>query len=181
MNKIHLKKSFKLSQIKPINLIAIFVILILIGIYLIFGYIKNKIMPSIFKYGSLEAKKFSSIIINDAIDKYITDTLDVEKLFLITNDNGEIKSIDFNTALINKHLTKATKSIQQSLKYIEKGDIQKVEYQADLLENYDKDALKKTGITTGKRFVFVAILFFLPILVNFIMNWFGAYGTCGIG
>ena len=163
MNKIHLKKTFKLSKIKPINLIAIFIILILIGIYLIFGYIKDKIMPSLFKYGSLEAKKFSSIIINDAIDKYITDTLDVEKLFLITNDNGEIKSIDFNTALINKHLTKATKSIQQSLKYIEKGDIQKVEYQADLLESYDEKALKNGVI----YYLNSGFIFNNPIFANF--------------
>ena len=120
MNRIHLKKSFKLSKIKPINLIAVFIMIILIGLYLIFGYIKDRIMPSIFKYGSLEAKKFSSIIINDAIDKYITSEINIEELFLITNDgNGDIKSIDFNTSLINKYLTNATKSIQQSLKYIE--------------------------------------------------------------
>lgn len=49
------------------------------------------------------------------------------------------------------------------------------------LASNDKDALKKAGVTAGKRFIFVAILFFLPILINFIMSWFGAYGTCGIG
>ena len=41
MNRIHLKKSFKLSKIKPINLIAVFIMIILIGLYLIFGYIKD--------------------------------------------------------------------------------------------------------------------------------------------
>ena len=37
----------------------------------------------------------------------------------------------------------------------------------------DKDALK--------RFIYCVILFFVPIIVNFIMNLFGVYGSCGIG
>lgn len=121
-------------------------------------------MPSIFEYGSLEAKKFSSIIINDAIDKYITDEIDTEKLFIITNDsNGEIKTVDFNTSLINKYLTKATKSIQKNLKYIEKGDIEKVEYQADLIENYDEKALKNGVI----YYLNSGFIFNNPIFANF--------------
>lgn len=49
------------------------------------------------------------------------------------------------------------------------------------LVSNDKDALKKAGMTAAKRFIFVVILFFLPIIVDFIMRLFGAYGTCGIG
>ena len=147
MNRIRLKRKFKLTKIKPINLIAIFIVAILFGIYFVFGYIKERIMPSIFKYGALEAKKFSSIIINDAIDKYISEKVDIENLFIIASTNeGEITSVDFNTSLINQYLTNATKSIQKNLKYIETGDIQKVEYQADLLENYDEKALKNSII-----------------------------------
>lgn len=44
----------------------------------------------------------------------------------------------------------------------------------------DKDALKKAGVTATKRFFFAVILFFLPIIVDFVMGLFGAYGTCGI-
>ena len=49
------------------------------------------------------------------------------------------------------------------------------------LVSNDKDAIKKATMTTAKRFIFVVILFFLPIVVDFIMRLFGAYGTCGIG
>lgn len=164
MNRIHLKRKFKLSKIKPINLIAIFIVAILVGIYFIFGYIKERIMPSIFKYGALEAKKFSSIIVNDAIDKYITEKVEVDNLFIVsTNSEGEITSIDFNTALINQYLTDTTKSIQKNLKYIENGDIQKVEYQADLLENYDKDTLKNGVI----YYLNSGFIFNNPIFSNF--------------
>ncbi len=49
-----------------------------------------------------------------------------------------------------------------------------------LVQN-DKDALKKAGVTAAKRFVYCILIFFLPIIVDFIMSLFGAYGTCGIG
>lgn len=163
MNRIKLKKKIK-HKIKPINLIAIFLIIFIIGVYLLFSYIKDRIMPSLFKYASLEAKKFSSIIINDAIDKYITDKINIDNLFIITNDNnGEIKSIDFNTALINKYLTTATKNIQKNLKYIEKGDIEKVEYKANLLDTYDEDNLKN-GII---YYLNSGFIFNNPIFANF--------------
>lgn len=49
-----------------------------------------------------------------------------------------------------------------------------------LVQN-DKDALKKAGVTAAKRFIYCVLIFFLPIIVDFIMSLFGAYGTCGIG
>lgn len=164
MSKIHLKQTFSFSKI---NLLAIFLVCILISLYLVFAYIKSRITPSIFKYGTIEAKKFSSIITNDAIDKYITKQIKSNELFTITKDsNGEIKSTDFNTALINSYLTKATKSIQKSLKYIETGDIEKVEYEADLLENYDKKTLKNGVIF----YLNSGFIFNNPIFSNFGMQ-----------
>ena len=100
----------------------------------------------------------------DAIDKYITDKIDVENLFILTNDNnGEIKSIDFNTSLINKYLTNATKSIQKNLKYVEEGNIKKVEYKADLLDSYDEKSLKNGVI----YYLNSGFIFNNPIFANF--------------
>ena len=42
----------------------------------------------------------------------------------------------------------------------------------------DKDALKKAGTTSIKRFIYCVIIFFLPIIVNFLMNLFGFYSDC---
>lgn len=49
------------------------------------------------------------------------------------------------------------------------------------LAQNDKDALKKAGNTTVKRFIYCVLLFFAPMIVEFMMSLFGAYGTCGIG
>ena len=45
----------------------------------------------------------------------------------------------------------------------------------------DKDALSKATKTTGKRIVLAMILFFIPVLVDFLFPLLGWYGTCGIG
>ena len=46
-----------------------------------------------------------------------------------------------------------------------------------LTEN-DKDAMKKAGSKALKRFVYCVLIFFVPIIVEIIMTWFGAYGNC---
>lgn len=42
----------------------------------------------------------------------------------------------------------------------------------------DKDAIKKASETAIKRFIYCVILFFLPMIVEIIMELFGAYGPC---
>ena len=36
----------------------------------------------------------------------------------------------------------------------------------------DKDALKKAGSTTVKRFIYCVIIFFLPIIIDFLLDLF---------
>ncbi len=45
----------------------------------------------------------------------------------------------------------------------------------------DKDALKKAGTTSIKRFIYCVLIFFVPLFVKLIMNIMGIYGSCGIG
>lgn len=163
MKKVHLK-SKKSLNIKLTNLIAIFIILLTTITFLVFAYIKKQIMPSIYKYGTTEATKFSNIIINSAIDKYISSQMETKKLFdIIYDTNNEIKIINLNTNLINSYTVKVAKSIQKNLKYIEQGNIQKVEYLSDLKETYDEKNLKK-GIIF---YLNAGFIFNNPIFSNF--------------
>lgn len=45
----------------------------------------------------------------------------------------------------------------------------------------DKDALKAAATKAVKRFIYCVLIFFLPIIIEFLMELFGAYGTCNIG
>lgn len=42
----------------------------------------------------------------------------------------------------------------------------------------DKDALKKAGSTSIKRFIYCVLIFFIPVVVKFIMELFGIAGSC---
>ena len=42
----------------------------------------------------------------------------------------------------------------------------------------DKEAIKKAGIKSFKRFIYCILLFFMPKFVEIIMQLFGAYGNC---
>ena len=46
--------------------------------------------------------------------------------------------------------------------------------------NQDKEQLKKSTTTAVKRLIAAIIIFFLPILINFILSLLGAYNTCGL-
>lgn len=48
------------------------------------------------------------------------------------------------------------------------------------ISQQDQDALKKAINKTLKRFIYAIILFFVPVITEFIMNLFGVYGTCSL-
>lgn len=117
--------------------------IIIVCIVLIFNFVNKKVSTVMMNYATLEAKKLSSIIINKAISKHITEKIEPEDLFTITKDsNGEIKSIDFNSSTVNKFLTETTNSVQINLRNIEKGNIDALEFSDSILVDYDKKNLK---------------------------------------
>lgn len=140
-------KKIKTKKKHFIRTLIILLIIILITSLLIIKYISKKIYPMVFKYAEIETKKFSNLIINNAISKTVTDKITPDEIFKITYDkNEEIKTIDFNTPKINKYLTKATKSIQEDIQNIEKGNINKID--KDITQKYNKKDLEKGIIYT---------------------------------
>lgn len=140
MKTVRLKKPIKIKK-STIFIFVLFLIFICVGYF--FSYLNTRGARTIMHYATMESKKISSIIINDAIDKNVTSDLDINELFIVDREDDNIKSIDFNTLAVNKFLTKATKSIQDDLKLIENGDVEKLNISLKSLENYDKANLKQ--------------------------------------
>lgn len=135
-------KKIKTKRKHFIRTLLILLILILITSLLIIKHISKIINTQFFKYAEIETKKFSNLIINNAISKTVTDKITPEEIFKITYDkNDEIKTVDFNTPKINEYLTKATKSIQEDIQDIEKGNINKID--RAITQKYKKEDLKK--------------------------------------
>ena len=143
MSKMKLKRKIRFKKNKT-NFIIYIIIALIISIFLLFKYINNRVSPLLLDYAEIESKKLSSIIVSKAINNEIAKEMTVDNLFIITkSDDGEIRTIDFNPVLVNQLLLKATTAVQTNLKYLEDGNIDKLELGDNVLINYDPDNLRQ--------------------------------------
>ena len=104
---------------KSKNFISI-LIFCLITTFVLLKIISIKVSPIIMNYAELETKKISSIVINRAVNKQLANGMDIEEMFnIVRNENGEIATIDFNPAIVNKVLNTTTNVVLINLKAIE--------------------------------------------------------------
>ena len=136
MKKIRLKKKFIIKKS------ILIIILLIISIFLALKFIDLKVNPILLDYANMEARKLSSIIINDAVGKNFK-SINIDDLFIITKDNEEIKSIDFNPIVVNQVLTNTTTLIQTNLKYLEQGKIELLNLNTNALIDYNTDKLRQ--------------------------------------
>ena len=153
MKRIRLKRKFKIK-----NSILI-ILLLIISLFISLKFINLKVNPILLDYANMEARKLSSIIINDAVSKNFK-SINVDDLFIITKDNEEIKSIDFNPIIVNQALTSTTTLIQTNLKYLEQGKIELLNLNTDALIDYNTDKLRQgiiyeipSGVIFGNSFL----------------------------
>lgn len=153
MRRIKLKKRFKIK-----NSILI-IMLLIISIFFALKFINLKVNPVLLDYANMEARKLASIIINDAINKNFNN-ISVDELFIITKEDNEIKSLDFNPIIVNQVLTNTTTLIQTNLKYLEQGKIDLLNLNTDALIDYNTDKLRQgiiyeipSGVVFGNSFL----------------------------
>lgn len=136
MRRMRLKKKKKLhSKV----LILLFIIL---GIYFSLKLLSNKITPILLNYAENETRRIANIIVSKAVDSEILEIID-DNFFLITKENGEIKSIDFDPVKLNNFLTKIIDKVQTNLKLLEHGEVDKLDLDNSELIYYDKEKLKE--------------------------------------
>ena len=121
--------------------IATLIMCVIITI-IVLKIISIRVSPILMNYAELETKKLSSIAINRAVNKQLANGMNIDEMFnIIKNDNGEIATIDFNPAIVNKVLNTTTNVVLINLKAIEEGNIDFIEL-PDILISNDKDKLK---------------------------------------
>lgn len=158
MKKIKLRKKRKFDKL---NTIIIVIILLLVSIIVLLGYINNKLSPLIFDFAELQTEKLANLIINRAVNKQVSNGIDINKLFsTIQNNNGEIQTIDFNPTIVNNVLNATTNAVYTGLKSVEQGNIDLIEIPDDIIVEYDKNKLKKgiifaipLGAVSGNAFL----------------------------
>ncbi len=159
--KARFKRKIYIIPKTRIQKFILFFFFLLFFLFLSFRFISSKASPILMEYAEMEITKLSNIIINKAISKQLVENASIDDLFIVTKDsNGEIKTIDFNSVVVNKFLSTTTSSIQLSLKQIEEGNIDLLELPDELLIHYDEKNLKKgivyeipSGVIFGNSFL----------------------------
>lgn len=142
MNKAKLKRKLNININKK-DSIVILVIFIIISLLLSFIYINKKVTPLILSVAKNETEKMATLVINNAVNNEAANSLDTDKLFtVLKSKDGTINSVDFNSSLVNRFLTKITNNIEINLRYIETGNVEKFKA-SDFLDSYDIELLKK--------------------------------------
>ena len=103
-----------------------FIFIIILSLILI-NILNKKALPLFNKYSKLETKKIISSVVNSSVTNYVKDNIDTNNLLITTKDNsGNIKSIDFNTKEVNRILTGTSKIVEENLRYLENGKLDKL-------------------------------------------------------
>lgn len=112
---MHIKRKLTL-------LFFVIVLIIILAIYLI-SIIFNDVTPVIVEYSKSEMKKIAATVINKAITNDIVEEMDLNQLFIIEKDNdNDVIMVMLDPSIINRASSKATDSVEDSLKRIELKD-----------------------------------------------------------
>lgn len=180
------KKYFVFKNRKYIfikKLIIVFIMLIMVIIFCL-KYISDKATPTLLKVGEIEATKLSNIIVNYSIGKELENNDYLDKIFVTASSNdNNIKTIDLNSAIMNKLLLSIVTSISNNLKKIESGDIDEINKNRETLASYDISKMKKGiiyEITSGALFDNALIANIgpkIPIKISLVGNITGKINT----
>ncbi len=155
-----MRKKIKMRRKRKIDKLSLYIIVIILLIMsIIMGlvFVNKKFSPVLLNYAEIETRKLSTMIINRAITKQLANGIEVDKLFnVIKNNDGDIQSVDFNPAIVNKVLSTTTNIVQLYLRAIEQGNIDLLELSDDISLDVGKEKLKKgiiyeipIGVVTG--------------------------------
>lgn len=130
--------------LKKRNVIIIIFIFLVISIIIVFNFINNRVTPLFLDLAESETERIATLIINDAVGKKVSDNLTADNLFDVSKDaKGNINTIDFNSATVNKLLAAITSSVELSLKSLEEGRGDLLNVSDSVLNRYNKKDIKK--------------------------------------
>jgi len=129
--------------LKKRDFFVLIVILIFCFMLIWFSLLNKYAKPILLDYASVETTKLSTLIINKAVENQVSNNFNFNDMVkTITNKNGEIVSVDFDTNLVNQSLVSINNTIQANLKYLEEGKLSLHDF-PDISNSYKLDEYAK--------------------------------------
>ena len=126
----------RLGFIKKKDIYVITFLLVLMCTIFIFKLLGKYVSPILLDYAEMETTKLSTLIINKAVENQVSNDFNaLDMIKTVTNKNGEIVSVDFDTNIVNQSLVSINNTISVNLKYLEEGKLDLLDI-ADINNTY---------------------------------------------
>ena len=130
--------------------ISLTIFLILVCTFLSVSFIKNKIEGLLSTLAENEITNISTYIVNEAVNESVKTSVNVENTTkMVTNKDGEIVSIDFDTIKVNKILNNVNNVVLSLLKNLESGKYEELENDVLKLNDDKITYYIPYGVVTG--------------------------------
>lgn len=171
MGRIHLKRRHKIKKSRKVLLITFLFLVSVIWLLITIG---KKINPFFLDYTRTRVERFTTFILNDAMDEEVMGLLEKDELFKVSQDSeNAIADLSFNTALVNQLLKTITDKVLIGIKKFEEGTYENPNRANSLM--YDGFTVRDDGLVceiplglaTGSS-LFMNILPIIPIKITFV-------------
>lgn len=139
------------------NIYVIIFLLIILFSFIFLTILDKKAMPIIMNYANVQTKRVGIEVLRNTGVKDVGKLLDSKELFIVTqNKNGEIESIDFNTAALNEALIIVAQNVRTRLKEVEEGKNLPDEMYSNALDKNMKNGIiyeVPVGVVFGNSFL----------------------------
>ena len=139
------------------NIYVIICLLVILFSFIFLTILDKKAMPIIMNYANVQTKRVGIEVLRNTGVKDVGKLLDSKELFIVTqNKNGEIESIDFNTAALNEALIIVAQNVRTRLKEVEEGKNLPDEMYSNVLDKNMKNGIiyeVPVGVVFGNSFL----------------------------
>ena len=118
---------------------------------LVIWYFGNLLGDNLIRSAELEVNRFTSIIVNNSVRKYLNENQDIEVVEIIRNGD-RIEVIRYNTGVVNEISMDISNAIEQDINYMITGDFERIDFSSSKISAsyYDKiDDGLVLGISIG--------------------------------
>lgn len=115
MRRMHLKKKVKCKKIHNLSKKSLIIFIITMILFCNVYIYNQKISPLLISYAENKVQELASIVITESLDDNLMKNLNSERMFIVTKNNNQIETIDFNPVVINKIIIDSLTIIRKSL------------------------------------------------------------------
>lgn len=134
MSRIKLKKRH--IKIKLKDKIVITIICIIISVICVFNIFNKRVEPLFMEYAEIEVEKLIVAVVNTSVNNEVSKDPNMDNLF-------KDSSYTLNSKVLNNLLYNSLKSVKENLKYLEKGEVNRLNISNNIYEDIDKEKLRK--------------------------------------